>query len=363
MKRFLKLSAPVIILAIFFCFAYFASQLQVALPENPEIRDALSLLESYGYESREIVASANYAHLAICFAGFVATCILYFYLYDRNEKKKIQKVIDYVRKINQRVYDLKLDENSEDELSLLTNELYKTTVLLQEAAENDHRRAKNMETALADISHQLRTPLTSLQIMLDNLSDNPDLDQKTRQDFLLTAARQVEQMSTLVITLLNLAKLDNGTLKMKPKAVSVSELLDDVISRLKIFAELSGVRIKISGDLGAELKVDAKWQSEALANIVKNCIEHSKSGQTVEINVLKSAIFTKITIKDSGDGISSKDLRHIFERFYKTENAREESVGIGLAFAKTVIEADGGQIRAKSKAGEGTKFIINYYEQ
>lgn len=162
MKRFLKLSAPVIILAIFFCFAYSASQLQVALPENPEIRDALSLLESYGYESREIVASANYAHLAICFAGFVATCILYFYLYDRNEKKKIQKVIDYVRKINQRVYDLKLDENSEDELSLLTNELYKTTVLLQEAAENDRQRAKNMETALADISHQLRTPLTSL---------------------------------------------------------------------------------------------------------------------------------------------------------------------------------------------------------
>lgn len=199
--------------------------------------------------------------------------------------------------------------------------------------------------------------------MLDNLSDNPDLDQKTRQDFLLTAARQVEQMSALVVTLLNLAKLDNGTLKMKPKAVSVSELLDNVISHLKIFAELSGVHIKISGDLGAELKVDAKWQSEALVNIVKNCIEHSKSGQTVEINVLKSAIFTKITIKDSGDGISSKDLRHIFERFYKTENAREESVGIGLAFAKTVIEADGGQIRAKSKAGEGTKFIINYYEQ
>lgn len=361
MRRFLKITLPIVIIAALFTLIYFLAIPKVELPSSAEINVALTLLGNYGFESQQITNNLNYSHLGLCFAGFVISCIAYFYYYDWSEKRKIQKVINYVRKINQRVYDLKSDENSEDDLSLLTNELYKTTVLLQEATENNQKRAKNMETALADISHQLRTPLTSLQIMLDNLHDNPDLDAETRQDFLLTAGRQVEQMSELVVTLLNLAKLSSGTLKMKPKIISASDLLNDAVNRLSVLAELNNISIKMSGDLDTKLKVDKKWQSEALSNIVKNCIEHSRTGQSVDITVQNTAVFTKITISDNGDGISAEDIRHIFERFYKAKNARDESVGIGLAFAKTVIEADGGQVRVKSKLGDGTRFIIDYY--
>lgn len=348
MKRFLKIALPIIILAILFSVIYILTRPQVTLPSNPEINAALSLLQNYGYESRQIVGASSPAHLMICFTGFVAACVLYFYFYDRHEKKKILKVLEYVRKINQRVYDLKLDENSEDELSLLTNELYKTTVLLQKAAENNRQRAHNLETALADISHQLRTPLTSLQIALDNLYENPDLDVATRQEFLKIAGREVEQMSELVITLLNLAKLDNGSLKMKHAEVSCADLLNGVSENLAVLSEIANVPIEISGDLNARIKIDQRWQTEALTNIVKNCIEHSSGGQAVKIAVRRTAVFTKIEITDSGDGISPEDARHIFERFYKAKNALEGNVGIGLAFAKTLIEADGGQVRASS---------------
>lgn len=125
----------------------------------------------------------------------------------------------------------------------------------------------------------------------------------------------------------------------------------------------TNVSIKMSGDLNTKLKVDRKWQSEALSNILKNCIEHSRTGQSVDIIVQNTAVFAKITISDNGDGISTEDMHHIFERFYKAKNARDESIGIGLAFAKTVIEADGGQVRVKSKLGDGARFIINYYKR
>lgn len=354
---FLKMVMPIFVLTAVFALLYFCTLPETAMPDKAEITSALNLLEDYGYK---LTGNFNYLHLGACFGGFLLSCTVYLYLYYRNEQQKIRQVIDYVRKINQRVYDLKMDENSEDRLSLLQNELYKTAVLLQEAAEHDRLHARNLETALADISHQLKTPLTSLQITLDNLHEHPELDQETRQTFLRTASMQIKQMSRLITSLLNLARYDNGTLKMHPKSISASALLDDVAEKLSVLAELNGIKVEISGDLSAELLLDQKWQSEALANVVKNCIEHSKPGQTVHIEVQNNAIFTKIIISDHGSGIPRADLRHIFERFYKTQNSGEESVGIGLALAKSIIEAENGQIKVKSREGEGTTFTVSY---
>ena len=362
MRRLIYLLLPVCVLAGCFIGIYFVTLPKPELPEFEAVQSALTVLEKYGYQSTQIANSMNYWHLGACFAGFTLSVMAYFWAYDYIEKRKILRVIDYVREINDKVYNLKLDENNERELSLLTNELYKTAVILQEVAEADQKRAKNLETALADISHQLRTPLTSLQIMLDNLYENPELDLATRQEFLRTAGRQAEQMSELVVTLLNLAKLDNGTLKMRPRTIEASALLGAVVDGLKILAEISEVRFCLTGDMSARLRIDLKWQAQALSNIVKNCIEHSPSGQTVSLAVTSNAVYTRIIIADSGDGISAVDLKHIFERFYKAKNAKSESVGIGLSFAKTLIEADNGQIRVKSKEGIGTRYEITYYK-
>lgn len=326
------------------------------------------ILRTYGYTERDFGLSSAETYsmilplvglstifvVAIAFAG-------YLYYYDWRYRRQIRSLVNYVQKLNDRIYDLKIEANTEDELSLLSNELYKITVTLKETAEYDRRTRRQLETALADISHQLKTPLTSLQIALDNLSADPDMLLNIRQDFLRSSSRQVVAMTNLVTTLLNLAKFDNGTIRMQRHVMPIGDILTQVYENLAVLADLDDIDIKIQGDLAAQVKLDPRWQAEALSNIVKNCIEHSPAHSTITINVEDSMLYTRVTIRDHGEGISPQDLHHIFERFYKAEGASATSVGIGLSFAQSVIKADHGQIRAKSTFGEGTTFIITYF--
>lgn len=328
-----------------------------------------SFLYNYGYLPNELVSSSTkifrdqvFASVFIILVGFAISVILYFWVIDRVRQKHIEKLVSYLQDLNDHIYDLRLDENSEDELSLLTNELYKITVTLKEAAEQNHTKRQNLEDALADISHQLRTPLTSLQVMVDNIYDDPDMPQDVRQDFLQSIGRQLETMSSLVTTLLNLAKFDNGSIKLHNQPTAIGESLRDVRQNLAVLAELYGVDIEITGDLQAEIEFDRRWQTEALTNIVKNCIEHSSYGGTVRIIVEDCPLFLRVIISDHGEGIAPTDLRHIFERFYKAKNSTSSGVGIGLAFAKTIIESSNGQVSVSSQLSKGTKFTIIYFK-
>lgn len=327
------------------------------------------LLREYGYLPADAVAlsaqsfQSKMSVLLVCGVTSFAILVLgYFWCRDWLEERKIKQLVTYLQGLKDRTYDLKLDENSEDELSFLSNEIYKITVLLKEAAENNRLHRQNLETALADISHQLRTPLTSLQVTLDNLYDDPDMPLSVRQDFLRSSSRQVESMSSLVMTLLNLAKFDNGSIKLHSQPVQAGELLKEVRQSLEVLSELQGVTVSLTGDLDATVNFDRRWQREALTNIVKNCIEHSLNGGRVEIAVEDCPLYSRFVIKDNGEGIASEDLHHIFERFYKAKNSASDSVGIGLAFAKAVIEADNGQISVKSRLGDGTTFDIKYFK-
>lgn len=329
----------------------------------------MEILREYGYLPSDTFASSaeNFSLKlsVLLILGILSLAFLtlsYFWYRDWSEERKIKHLVSYLQNLKERTYELKLDENSEDELSFLSNEIYKITVLLKEAAENNRLHSQNLETALADISHQLRTPLTSLQITLDNIYDDPDMPLSVRQDFLRSASRQVESMSSLVMTLLNLAKFDNGSIKLYSQPVKVGGLLEEVRQSLEVLSELQGVKVILSGDLDATVKFDRRWQREALTNIVKNCIEHSHDGGEVTITVEDCPLYSRFTIKDHGEGIASEDLHHIFERFYKAKNSSSDSVGIGLAFAKAVIEADNGQISVKSRPQEGTTFDIKYFK-
>lgn len=286
----------------------------------------------------------------------------YFWWRDSRRAQRLNTLVKYLQDLSQQIYDLRLEENSEDELSLLTNELYKITVTLKEAAEQNRQTREQLENALADISHQLRTPLTSVQTMLDNIYDDPDMPLDVRQDFLRTTVQQVEHMSQLVTTLLNLAKLDNGSIQMRRAKLTIGDLLNTVENNLAILADLNDVELCLQGDLCAQVVLDRRWQTEVLTNIVKNAIEHSGPHSQVTISVRDSALFCKISITDTGEGMSPADRSHLFERFYKAANSKPESVGIGLAFAKAIIEADRGQITVKSELGVGTEFTIRYFK-
>lgn len=363
-----------------------AQILGAALAEDPDIDTAALIralkspdaetelrgrefLHEYGYLATDIVAPSaqNFslrlvALSSIGVVGFAFLVLGYFWYRDWAEERKIHQLVTYLQDLKDRIYDLKLEENSEDELSFLTNEIYKITVLLKESAENNQLHSQNLETALADISHQLRTPLTSLQVTLDNLYDDPDMPLSVRQDFLRSASRQVESMSSLVMTLLNLAKFDNGSIKLYNQPVKVDELLLEVRQGLEVLSELQGVSVELTGDLKATANFDRRWQREALTNIVKNCIEHSHEAGKVIVLVEDCPLYLRFVIQDNGEGIAPEDLHHIFERFYKAKNSSSDSVGIGLAFAKAVIEADNGQISVKSQPKKGTTFDIKYFK-
>lgn len=342
-------------------------------PSTEAISAGAELLRQYGYFASDYAAESSerlFTHtlmlIVMTLVVFMVVAMLYFCWLDWRRSRQIAQLVDYLQDLNQRIYDLHLEENSEDELSILSNELYKIMVLLRESADNNRKSRLQLETALADISHQLRTPLTSMQVMVDNIYDEPKMPVAVRQDFLRSISRQVDSMSNLVMTLLNLAKFDNGSIQLHQLPVEARELLQAVRDKLEVLAELRGITIELSGDLQAQARLDRHWQIEALTNIVKNCLEHSPEhspeGSTVDVSVTDSPLFLRLKVRDHGEGIAAEDLHHIFERFYKAKNSAADSVGIGLAFAKTIIEADNGQISVKSQEGQGTEFIITYYK-
>ena len=326
-----------------------------------------NILEKYGYddelsyikELRENI-NKNLINPAVLIGIFGIASLSIFMRYVLIQEKELKEINEYIKEVNNKNYSLKIEDNKDGELSRLRNELYKTTVILREAAENSEEEKEKLSIAIADISHQLKTPLTSIRIMLDNISDNPDMPQEIREDFIQDISKQVEHMSSLVISLLKTAKFDAGTIKMENEEIDAKKLIDSVINNLAILIEIKEIEVITKIDEKAIFIADYKWQQEALTNILKNAIEHSQPKSNIYIIVENTSIFLKIKIKDEGQGIEQKDLKHIFERFYKAKNCNEDSIGIGLSLAKTIIEQNNGYIKATSEVGKGTLFEIKY---
>ena len=297
----------------------------------------------------------------LLFIGLALSIILLYLKHEKDQNKEIKKIARCIEEINKKNYSINIDENSEDELSILKNELYKITIMLKEDAENSKKDKLKLKDSLSDISHQLKTPLTSINIMLDNILDNPEMDDKTKEKFIQNIKREITNISSLVGEILKLSKFDASVIKFEEQQVFINDLVKSAISNVEMMAELKNINIEVNNQDNIKLVCDAKWQIEAITNILKNCIEHSKDDSTITIDIDSNKIYKQITIKDNGEGIDEKDLPHIFERFYKGKNSSKDSVGIGLALAKTIIEKDNGSIKVDSKKGRQTTFIIKYY--
>ena len=299
----------------------------------------------------------NMSFLIITIASL---CILYF-RYNYKRKNDIKDIIKYIEQINRRNYELEIDTISEDELSILKNEIYKTAVMLKEAALNSNKDKLNLKKSLEDISHQLKTPLTSILVLLDNLIDEPDMDSSIRNDFIIDIKRNVININFLVQALLKLSKFDANTVHFIKKENDLEMIVKEAIKNVSTLCDLRNINIKLNILENAKVECDAKWQIEAITNIIKNAIEHSKDNSNIVINIDNNRVYSKIEVIDFGDGISKRDIKHIFERFYKGENATSNSIGIGLALAKTIIEEDRGTIAVESNESN-TKFTIKYFK-
>ena len=302
--------------------------------------------------------------LVINMSFLTITIIILLILYIRYNHKKendIKDIIKCIEQINKKNYELQIDSISEDELSILKNEIYKTTIMLKESAENSNKDKINLKKSLEDISHQLKTPLTSILVMLDNIIEDPDMDINIRNDFVRDIKRNVVNINFLVQALLKLSKFDANTVHFIKQENDLKAIIKESIKNVSPLCDLRNINIEFNAKDKSKIVCDAKWQIEAITNIIKNAIDHSKDNQKVIINVENNNVYSTVEIKDFGDGISKKDISHIFERFYKGENATSDSIGIGLALAKTIIEEDKGNISVESSKN-GTKFIIKYFK-
>ncbi len=296
----------------------------------------------------------------ILFCLNLISCLVLLKMYDSKNNKKINEVTKYLEQINNNDYDLDILKNSEDELSILKNEIYKTAVKLNEQSNLLLEEKNILKDSLSDISHQLKTPLTSVSLLTEQLKNSDNLTIKQQKDILNNIHRKINNTNFLIYSLLKLSKFDANTITFIRKDYLIKDILQEAIENVSILSELKNIKIITKGDLNSILHCDFKWEIEALTNIIKNCLEHSFVNSKIEIFSTTNDIFTKIVIKDYGNGINQKDLKHIFERFYKGENASSSSIGIGLALAKTIIEKDNGYITVTSKLNKGTTFTIKY---
>lgn len=282
-----------------------------------------------------------------------------FYVFTKQRYRKIEELNDYLSEVCSGNYELAVNDNAEGELSILKNNLYKVMILLRTASEDAKKDKLYLADSLADISHQLKTPLTSMMIITEVLQD--EKDEEKRAGFIRIIEEQLEKMKWLITTLLKLSKLDADTADFNMKSLNCADIIDRSINPFLVQAEIR--KIKISKHVNPFIFTgDENWSVEALENIIKNCLEHTSDGGTLNINTNSTTIYNEIEISDNGSGIAREDLPHIFERFYHGKNSSAESVGIGLALSKAVFSKENANIDVKSKEGIGTKFTIRFYK-
>lgn len=298
----------------------------------------------------------------LSFLTITVVILLIIYIrYNYKKEKDIKDIIKCIEQINKKNYEIQIDSISEDELSILKNEIYKTTIMLKEAAENSSEDKLNLKKSLEDISHQLKTPLTSILVMLDNIIEDSNMEEKIRNDFIVDIKRNVLNINFLVQSLLKLSKFDANAIHFVKQENDLKTIIEESIKNVSTLCDLRNINIKLNIKENSKIICDDKWQIEALTNIIKNAIEHSKNNSNIIINIENNNVYSMIEVIDFGEGIAKKDIKHIFERFYRCKNTKTDSIGIGLALAKTIIEEDKGTISVESNKLE-TKFVIKYYK-
>lgn len=296
--------------------------------------------------------------LILIFACVALTAIHLVYL--RRRYLSIAELSDSIDRILHGQDQLLVAANNEGELSILRSEIQKMTLRLKENADTLKSDKIVLTDAIADISHQLRTPLTTMNLTVSMLTAE-ELPDAQRIHLSRELSRSLRRIDWLIEALLKISRLDAGMVRFRKEETTVRELVNTASEPLAISMDLRGLTLKVHV-ADEKLTTDAAWSAEALGNILKNCVEHTPSGGIIEIGAHETPIFTEITVTDSGRGFSKEDIPHLFERFYKGKDSAPDSIGIGLALARMVITQQDGTIQAMNNVNGGAKFMIRFYK-
>lgn len=320
-------------------------------------------LEKYGYyDNASIIGLDRLKLIKIIFIIlFVFAVLLITYINDKiNEKyikrniSKLSKDLDY---INRGIYNLSL-KNEEDDFSKLQNQLYKITLKLKQESIYANDSKLVLQKSLEDISHQIKTPLTAINLLVDLLNTG-NIDNKTKLELIDDLQKEVEAITNLIYMLLNIAILDSNTEEMKKDNINVHSLINESIELLQPFIREYNTVIKSEIDKDIYFIGDRKWEKEVYINLIKNAIEHS-ADNFVEIDAKNTNSYTLITVKNRGESIPKEYQSRIFERYFRL-NKTDRNFGIGLNLCKIIVEKDFGKIYVHSKDNE-TKFFVKYFK-
>ena len=330
----------------------------IKLLKNKEVRKALLW---------QMLLSA--AACAVCFffdiragltaAGLSLLLMLVFCISTYKRYQRISSLADDIDQVLHGDSSIDFDSYSEGELSILHSEIYKMTVRLREQQQKLLSDKEYLADSLADISHQIRTPLTSINLLVERLSAS-GLTDECRHQLANELYELLGRIDWLITTLLKISKLDAGTVQFNKETVSLEMLINKSCAPLLIPIELRGQELIIRAE--GDFYGDSAWTSEAVGNIVKNCMEHTPDGGRIEINAVETALYSEIVIKDNGTGISPEDLPHIFERFYKGKDSDGKSFGIGLALSRMIIAGQKGTVKAENRKNAGAMFTLRFYK-
>ncbi|MBU5228278.1 HAMP domain-containing histidine kinase [Clostridium senegalense] len=358
-----------------------AQLIAVGVNDNPDIEQALvsslknkneieinkgkKILKQYGYfEDSKVIFNNNQIFSKL----FISILLLIFLLFSYfggslvvsnfMRCKRIKNLTEYLYDINQGIYRLHT-EKKEDEFSILEDELYKTVMMLRESREKEKEEKEKLCNNLADISHQLKTPLTSMSLMIELLEISSIKGDEAL--YIESISAQIQRLNYLVSSLLILSKIDADAMTLEYKPINVYELIGVAVEPLHLMIEKKNQQLLIKDNSDVFFSGDFYWTNEAILNIVKNCSEHTPNGGEISIDYKQNPICTQIIIEDNGEGFNNKDIPHLFTRFYKGSNSSKDSVGIGLALANSIIKKQNGEIIAMNKETGGAQFIIKFY--
>lgn len=328
---------------------------------NPEIKKSMLLFLFL------LILSTSLGFLHDSFTGLLLLCVSFLYLFFHffitwRRYRRLEQLSHELDAMLHNQTPIHFEKYKEGELSILESELSKMTLRLSEQAAALANDKKLLADSMADISHQIRSPLTSSNLILSLLME-PNLSPVRRQQLLQELTQLLSRIDWLVEALLKISKMDAGTACLKQVPVSVSELIHQAAEPLIIPMELREQTLTVHARTEtAKFTGDLSWSTEAVLNILKNCMEHTPSGGHIQVTFSENTIFTEIIIEDNGPGFSREDLPHLFERFYKGKTASEHSVGIGLALARMIVSQQNGTLKAENRPEGGAKFTLKFYK-
>lgn len=326
-----------------------------------EIKNGKEILKKYGIENANLSENQKVFNrkiaITICsILGFLEFIIIIaFLMYNKKQKEKWSNLYKYCMDVLNGAKAIELTDENEGIEGQVKDSIYDVTTLLKKANEELEKNNKETQKLIADISHQIKTPLTSLNMINDILYDG-SIPEEKKKEFLDNMHYELDKIYWLVKTLLDISKLDSKTIILKKSKINLYDMILSIKEQFKVMLDSSNTEFKINIDKKATILCDEKWTKEAIDNLIKNAIEHG--AKQITVNGTYNKLYTHLEIIDNGDGIDEKDINHIFERFYKAKNSRSESLGLGLAFTKSIIQNQDGIIKVISKKREGTKFII-----